>query len=261
MKSLRKVSQILDCFSPHQPRLSLKAIAGRTGLPKTTVHRLVKGLQEAGLMVQDGNRDAYRLGLRFLSLGGVVLSDLDVPRHARKPAGTLMNQSGESVHICVFDGQNVVSIDRHEMADSTNEVIRLEREPPYCTGTGKAILAALSDKTVLSLLTDAPSRYTPNTITHRAELMRELAVTRSRGYSIDDEERQTGIRCVGAPIRHRDKVVGAISVTGPKERFPKARIPILAELVMAAAATISLSIENGKSVVGARPLPAEPRQG
>lgn len=245
MKSLVKISHVLDCFTPEEPRLGLQTIAKRTGLPKTTVHRLLASLREIGLVVQDGNRDVYRLGLRLLSLGGTVLSDLDVPRHARRPAGMLMKQSGEAVHVCVFDGRNVVSIDRHEMRDTSNEIIRLEREPPYCTGTGKAILAALPEEVVRDLLPEALERFGPNTITDPAELMPELTLTRSRGYSIDDEERQAGIRCIGAAIRHRKKIVGAISVTGPKERFPDARLPILAELVMATAAGISLSIENG----------------
>lgn len=245
MKSLQKISLVLDCFTPEEPRLGLKTIADKTGFPKTTVHRLLTSLKDIGLVVQDGNRDTYRLGLRFLSLGGTVLSDMDVPRHARKVAAKLMNQSGESVHVCVFDGQNVVSIDRHEMAESRNEIIKLEREPPYCTGTGKAVLAALSDDEARTLLTETRQQYTSSTITDQAKLLQELAITRSRGYSIDDEERQPGIRCVGAAIRHRTRVVGAISVTGPKDRFPTARIPILADLVMAAAATIGLSIENG----------------
>ncbi len=245
MKSLNKVSQVLDCFTAETPRLSLQAVADRTGLPKATVHRLLASLKDIELIVQDGNRDTYRLGLRLLSLGGIVLSDMDVPQHSRKPAAHLMNQSGEAVHVCVFDGQNVVSIDRHEMAAGTNEIIRLEREPAYCTGTGKAILAGLSDNTIHRLLSDPLKAFTPNTLTQKVLLTEELERTRARGYSIDNEERQLGIRCVGAAIRHHKKIVGAISVTGPKARFPEGRIKILADLVMAAAATISLSIENG----------------
>ena len=245
MKSLRKISLVLDCFRPDEPRLGLQSIADQTGLPKTTVHRLLASLREIGLIVQDSNRDDYRLGLRLLSLGGIVLADLDVPRHAREPAALLMNQIGESVHVCVFDGQNVVSVDRHEMAEGSNEIITLEREPSYCTGTGKAILAALSDDLAKALLTDPPERFTSNTLTDQKKLMQDLAGIRLRGYSIDNEERQLGVRCIGAAIRHRNKVVGAISITGPKERFPEARISILADLVMATAARISLSIENG----------------
>ena len=244
MKSLQKISLIIDCFSIEQPRLGLQAIADRTGLPKTTAHRLLAGLRDAGLIVQDDNRDDYRLGLRFVPLSGIVLSDLDVPKHARRPAATLMNQSGEAVHICVFDGQNVVSIDRHEMANDSNEIIRLEREPAYCTGTGKAVMAALTDDKVCDILPERMEAYTETTITDRDALLQDLAAIRRRGYSFDNEERQPGIRCIGAAILNRRQVVGAISVTGPKDRLPQSRLPVLAGLVMATAARISAAIEN-----------------
>ena len=244
MKSLRKVSLVLSCFSADHPRLSLQAIADHTCLPKTTVHRILASLREIDFIVQDDNRDDYRLGLRFLPLSGIVLSDLDVPKHARRPAAILMNQCGESVHVCVFDGRNVISIDRHEMAEDSNEIIRLEREPAYCTGTGKAVLAALPEETVRRILPDKMESYTSTTITDPELLVQELAATRKRGYSIDNEERQPGVRCIGAAIRNRRQVVGAISVTGPAGRLPPSRIPVLAGLAMATAARISASIEN-----------------
>lgn len=78
MKSFHKMARVLDCFSAEEPRLGLSAIADRTGLPKTTVHRLLAGLKDIGVVVQVGNRDTYRLGLRLLALGSVVLSDLAV---------------------------------------------------------------------------------------------------------------------------------------------------------------------------------------
>lgn len=245
MKSLLKVSQVLDCFSAEEPRLGLNDIAEKTALPRTTVHRVLSSLKEIGLIVQDRNRDDYRLGLRFLAIGGIILSDLDVPRHAREPAAALMHQTGEAVHICVFDGVNVVSIDRHEMDGSRNEIVRQEREPPYCTGTGKAILAALPPEKARKLVAREWQKFTGNTITQEERLFSELAIIRARGYSVDDEERQYGIRCVGAAIRHQGRVVGAISVTGPKQRFQESRIPVLADLVTATAARIGLSIEQG----------------
>jgi DNA-binding IclR family transcriptional regulator len=90
-----------------------------------------------------------------------------------------------------------------------------------------------------------PEPFTPNTIIQQADLLRELTLIRSRGYALDNEERQPGIRCVGAASRHRGNVIGAITATGPMTRFPKPRIPDLAELVMSTAARITASIENG----------------
>ena len=75
-------------------------------------------------------------------------------------------------------------------------------------------------------------------------MRRDLAVCRARGYAVDDEERNPDVRCVGAPIRRHGQVVGAISVTGPAPRFPDARLPVLAEMVMATAAKIGLNLER-----------------
>ena len=249
MKSLRKTSAVLDCFTREDRRLTLAQIAERTGLPKTSVHRQLAALREIGFLVQDGRRDAYRLGFRLLALGGVVLADIDLMRHARLPAETLANQSGEAVHICVFDGRNVVSIERREMEGASNEIVRIEREPPHCTSTGKAILSALGEAEADRLLADLPAegalpRFGPNTLTDRTRLRRDLTICRARGYAVDDEERNPGVRCVGAPIRRHGQVVGAISVTGPAARFPDARLPVLAEMVMATAAKIGLNLER-----------------
>lgn len=249
MKSLRKTSAVLDCFTRETSRLTLAEIAERTGLPKTTVHRQLAALREIGFLVQDGRRDTYRLGFRLLALGGVVLADVDLMRHAGEPAGILAGQSGEAVHICVFDGRNVVSIERREMEGARNEIVRIEREPPHCTSTGKAILSTLDGTARDRLIADLTGggdlpRFGPNTITDRSRLARELDACRARGYAVDDEERNPGVRCVGAPIRRHGTVVGAISVTGPAARFPGARLPVLAEMVMATAARIGLNLER-----------------
>jgi DNA-binding IclR family transcriptional regulator len=245
MKSLRKISEVLDCFTKVEPRISLNIISEKTGFPKSTVHRLLKSLKDIGFIIQDSSRDLYRLGDRILNLSGIVLSDLDLPRHSRSPAIRLMNQSGEAVHVCVFDGQNVISVDRHDMGKNTNEIVKIESEPPYCTGTGKAILACLSDKHVRDLIGQNLEKYTTKTITDLGQMIEELDLIRSRGFAIDNEERQYGIKCVSVAIYHKSKVIGAISVTGAKERFSESRIIILADLVKDAAYFISQSLETG----------------
>ena len=245
MKSLRKISEVLDCFTKVEPRISLNIISEKTGFPKSTVHRLLKSLKDIGFIIQDSSRDLYRLGDRILNLSGIVLSDLDLPRHSRSPAIRLMNQSGEAVHVCVFDGQNVISVDRHDMGKNTNEIVKIESEPPYCTGTGKAILACLSDKHVRDLIGQNLEKYTSKTMTDLSQMIEELDLIRSRGFAIDNEERQYGIKCVSVAIYHKSKVIGAISVTGAKERFSESRIIILADLVKDAAYFISQSLETG----------------
>lgn len=239
MKSLTKVTEILDCFSRRQPTLSLAEIAERTGQPKGTTHRLLSALKDAGFVRQDGNRRHYRLGLRLFRLGALMAADLDLLRVGGPHAARLADTSGETAHLCLFDGTDVVSIDRREMHRTLNEVTVIEREPPHCTSTGKAILAFLPDDAVERVIAEGLRRFAPNTITDPVRLREDLAAIRVRGYSIDDEERQPGIRCVGAPIRdRRGAVVGSVSATGPAGRFPDSRIPVLAELVVATAGAI-----------------------
>jgi len=238
MKSLHKAVAILDCFSRHEPALPLGEIARRLGLPKPTAHRLLGALRDAGLIAQDGSR--YRLGLKLVALGSIVLADLDLFHLARPHAERLANQSGETAHLCAFDGINVMSIDRQEMQKRRNEQVLIEREPPHCTGTGKAILAFQPESVIQRILAAGLERFTEHTIIEPEALRAELSAVRERGYALDREERQYGVRCVGAPIRGADgQVVGAISATGPAERFPATRVPILAEMVTATARAIS----------------------
>jgi DNA-binding IclR family transcriptional regulator len=243
MKSLHKAVAVLDGFSRAEPSMTLGAIAQRLDLPKATAHRLLAALRDAGLVVQDGTRDRYRLGLKLVALGNVVLSDLALFHVAGPHAERLVNQSGETAHLCAFDGFNVMSIDRREMQPARNELVTIEREPPHCTSTGKAILAFQPGAVVDRVIAEGLEAFTGNTITTAEALREDLDQTRGRGYALDLEERQYGIRCVGAPIRGPDgAVIGAISATGPAERLPTNRLPILAEMVIATARSISESL-------------------
>lgn len=245
MKSLHKAIAVLDCFSRAEPSLTLGAIAARLGLPKPTAHRLLAGLREAGLVVQDGAWDRYRLGLRLVALGNVVLSDLALFHAAGPHAERLVNQSGETAHLCAFDGLNVMSIDRREMQPARNELVTIEREPPHSTSTGKAILAFQSDAVLDRVIAGGLQAFTDHTLCTAEALRADLARVRERGYALDLEERQYGTRCVGAPIRGPDgSVIGSISATGPAERLPDSRLPILAEMVTGTARAISEALSR-----------------
>ena len=170
----------------------------------------------------------------------MALSDLALFHIARPHAERLANQSGEAAHLCAFDGSNVVSIDRREMQPARNEQVTIEREPPHCTGTGKAILALLPEDVVEQIIAGGLERFTANTITDPDALRAELALVRERGYALDLEERQYGIRCVAAPIRDAggaDRCGDAADAV--LARFPEGRIATLAELVTATARAIS----------------------
>jgi DNA-binding IclR family transcriptional regulator len=241
VNAVGKVGRLLACFSSHDRSLTLTALQARTGFPKATTHRLLSSLKELGFIEQDRDRDRYRLGLKLFELGSLYLANLDLHRVAQPLTDRLSKLSGEAVHLCIFDGQLAVFVNRKELESGPHSLIMtIEGAPAYCTGVGKAILAFQDEATIDRVVAAGLKPFTASTIVDADALRSDLAKTRDRGFSIDNCEHQTNVRCVAAPIRNASGAVFAsISVTGPPERMSDARLPVLAELVVETADTIS----------------------
>jgi DNA-binding IclR family transcriptional regulator len=241
LKSMHKLMAVLDCFSRYDRALTLSEISERTRMPRTTVHRLVTSLREAKLLEQDKERDRYRMGIRLFELGSVVLANLDIHREARPLLERLTALTGDSVHLCVFDGTNMVIIEHREPGGSSvNWTTTLSISPSYCTGVGKAALAFQDESTIERVIQQGLLPYTSRTITDPDALRAELAETRRRGYAIDNGEHQPSVRCVAAPVYNAaGRVFAALSLTGPMSKVTPERVPQLAEIVVPSAAQLS----------------------
>lgn len=239
LKSLTKVSRVLDCFSTSQRALSLAEICARTGYPRSTTHRLLTAMREVGFIEQDRERDFYRLGLRLFELGNIVLANLELHREGRAIVDALHRLTGHAVHLAVFDGLRAVVIQRTEAEPMLSNTM-VENSPAHCTSVGKAILAFQPDDIVRRVIAAGLERFTETTITDPAALEAELALTRARGYAVDDGEHQPGLRCVGAPIRNQAGAVFAgISVSAPAWQLPVAEVDELNKVVIYHANLIS----------------------
>jgi DNA-binding IclR family transcriptional regulator len=236
--------EVLEAFSSTDPELSVVEIARRTGLPRTTVHRIVDSLRTVGFLEQDASRDHYRLGLKLFELGGSALMNLPLYREAPPFVDTLAKLTGEAVHLCIFDGAQMVFVTRHnQMAGPHNTAVLMEASPCHSTGVGKAALAFQSEATVERVIRAGLPRFTPNTIIEPKRLRSELAAIRERGYSIDDCEHEPDLRCVAAPIRNSaGRVFAAISATGPSRRVTLERVPELARAVTTHAELLSVRL-------------------
>jgi DNA-binding IclR family transcriptional regulator len=244
LKSLRRTIRVLECFSIREPRLSLSDIARRVGLPASTTHRILSTLRGTGFVEQDGERDQYRLGLKLLELGSVVLATMELHREAAPFLEALARATGETVHLGVFDGSQVVSIEKMESTHglATNVTIG-KGAPAYCTGVGKALLAHQPPAVLDHVCRLGLRRYTARTLTDPRRLRKELERVRARGYAVDDEEHDVGVRCVAAPIRnYTGAVIASLSVSGPATRITPEAIPGLAERVKEAAGKLSLQL-------------------
>lgn len=244
LKSLAKVVRVLDVFSTVERALSLAEICQRTGYPKSTTHRLLASMRACGLLDQDRERDRYRLGMKLFELGNVVLANMDLHREARPFLDALTRQTGQAVHLAVFDGHRAIVIHRADASpDKGQAATTIEQAPVHCTGVGKAILAFQPEPVMARVLAAGLPRYADATITDPDRLRADLATTRLRGYALDDGEHQPGLRCVGAPIRDQSgRVTAAVSITGPAWRLPLSEIDSLAKVVMHSARAISLAL-------------------
>ena len=241
LKTLRKSIRVVECFSIQDPRLSLSEIARRVGLPPSTTHRIVATLREEGILEQNGAGELYRLGLKMFELGSVVLATMELHREAAPFVEELARETGEAVHMGVFNGTEVVSIEKMDSAYGLTPVITIGKgAPAYCTGVGKALLAYQPDTVIERICTMGLPRHTPTTITDSATLREELAKVRTLGYAVDDAELHPDVRCVAAPVRdHTGRVVASLSVSGLATRITKEATPALADKVRLVAAKLS----------------------
>lgn len=244
IQSIAKMREILGCFSTVDRHLSLAQIASRSGLPRPTAHRMLSALREIGFIDQDARNGSYSLGIGLFELGSLALSNMDLLREAKPFMDKLSRLAGESAHLGVFTGYEVIVVEREEPTERVSRGMQpSESSPAYCTGVGKALLAFQKPEVIERIIDGGLKAYTNNTITAPDRLRQEMAEIRSRGYAIDDCEHELWVRCVAAPIRNASgHVFAAVSVTGSADRMTNKKLGDLAPLVVQTADTISRQI-------------------
>lgn len=244
VQSVDRAAQILKCFSESRPELRLTEISSKLGLNKSTVHGIITTLKYHGLIDQDEKTQKYRLGTYLMKLGDLVSNSIDIVYIARPYIEDICNQVEETVHLGTLDNLEIVYIDKIESTQSMRiSTYRGARNPAYCTGIGKAMMAYLNREFLNNVLPEKLTRYTPNTICSKEELLKELDKIRETGFAFDNEERSVGLFCVAVPIfNHLGKVNYALSVSGPKVRMNGAKIERTKRLLKKAADEISHKI-------------------
>lgn len=209
---IERMTLILDAFAPATPVLTLHDLVERTGLPRSTVHRILDQMIRLRWLAHSPG--GYRLGLRTLELGGLAAGHNEL----RAVIGPLLHEHCQRTasvgHLGVLDGRDVVYLDKTGGRSSAAVPTRVGgRLPAHSTALGKALLASLDPGVVETSLHERLPRLTPRTIGDRLELHRELARIRSRqGVAVDNEETVTGIGCIAVPVRRRGVAVAALSL-------------------------------------------------
>jgi DNA-binding IclR family transcriptional regulator len=212
-----RISLVLDAFEG-PGRLTLAQIVRRTGLPRSSAHRMLERLVQLRWLRRSG-RD-YELGMRLVELGSLAVHQDRLVRAAAPLLGELHRATGLVVHLAVLDGPDVVYLDK--VGDRALGAIPTRvggRQPAHCTAVGKAILAYCDQDACQNAYADLRVRKTKYSISTSSQLAAELAKVRSHGVAFEREEGLLGFGCVAAPIGGPGEAVVAVSVCGPMNRM------------------------------------------
>ena len=235
----------LEILANREGECSLVDLCKEMKLHKSTVHRLAMVLEQHRLVDKNPDTGRYRLGLRLFEFGSKAIAALDLRGRARPYLDRLQRQFAETVFFCILDDDQVFYMEKVESQQSVRTACTVgSRAPAYCTAVGKAMLAELGEPEVGDIIRRwGLKAVTAKTITTPTALRSELRAVRARGYAIDDEEKEDGLRCVSAAVRgHSGKLFAAMSVSGPAFRMTKERIPEVGQAVMRAANELSAEL-------------------
>jgi IclR family transcriptional regulator, KDG regulon repressor len=219
--TIHKAMTVLRAFSPESPAMSVRQVAEKIKVPKSTVHRLLMVLQNENLIELDPDTGNYQLGYELVVLAGYLLRSKNI----RSIALPYMRELGERWHetVCldVMRGIDIIITEQvpgqHFLQTGGTFA---SRQPAHCTSTGKVLLAYAGREYVESHLPEVLFAYTKKTITSRDNLLIELARIKGQGYAVANGEYGDMVTACAAPIHHRTgEVIAAISISGLMQRM------------------------------------------
>ena len=240
VQSVDRALLLLEVLAQGGGRLPISELSARSGLSLGTAHRLLASLAARGYVRQDADR-RYALGTALLPLGDAatrLLGSWALPYLCQ-----LAERCGETANLAVLEDDHVIYVaqapGRHRMRMFT-EVGR--RVLPHSTAVGKVLLAWQDPDHVRRVLArlGLPGR-TPHTLTTLADVREELAVVRRRGWAVDDEEEEVGVRCMAVPVGPGEQAVAAVSVSAPASRLSAGQ-PDVVDALQQIAGQLALSL-------------------
>lgn len=243
--TLGKAMDVVEIIASSTAPLRFTDLLALSDQPRGTLHRQVMNLVEEGLL-SVGRDQTYELGLRFLRFASKSWSRNRFREIAEPVIRKLHDATGETVHLGVLNGSEVIYLDKVESRQTVRMYSQIgNASPTYCTGVGKAALSTLEDTRVRALLVRVNFiKHTPTTLDGIDALVAQLHDIRRDGVAYDREEHEPGIHCVAAPVCSRDGMLaGGVSVTAPAFRVSMTQLQDWSVLVRETARELSDAIE------------------
>ncbi|GHE02948.1 IclR family transcriptional regulator [Defluviimonas sp. 20V17] len=247
IKSLDRAMEVFEYLSEAQGK-PLTMLADEMGQSPATVYRILVTLEGHRLVEFDHEEQVWHIGTGAFVIGARYLRRTSLVDRARPIMRKLMEATGETANLGIEREAAVLFLSQVE----THANIRAffppgTLSPMHASGIGKALLAHMDEDRLDRLLarTDLQA-FTEHSITDRSALKEDLKTIRARGFSVDNEEKNLGMRCIAAPVFDMNKeAVAGISVSGPTHRVDEAEIERLSSAVIGAAHQLTLAIGGG----------------
>jgi IclR family transcriptional regulator, KDG regulon repressor len=245
VQSLTRALGILETLATSSDGLGISELSRKVRLPASTIHRLLSTLGRNGYVIQLDN-EKYRLGHKLIEIGRNFLDSSHLTKIIRPYLEEASRETGETANLVILDKDEALYLDKVE----SSRILRVfsmigSRAPLYCTASGKVLLAGFPEEQLRRYLRNTKLKaLTPNTITSPAALRNELGTAMARGYAYDLEECELGARCAAVPVMGlRDRILGAISISGPAVRLPKRKLDKAVRYLLEASAEVSARIK------------------
>ncbi len=230
VQALDRAFAVLDLLGESETPLGLAQVAASLQLHKSTAHRFLMVLERHRMVERTAN-GKFRLGLRLFDFGNRAIEQYDLRDRAQPHLRRLVAETEETAHLALLEAARVIYIDKIEPTRAVRMITRIgASNPVHCTSVGKAILAFLPPERSAEILRRVRfERMTTRTIASMEALRTELDKTRRRGYAVDDEELEEGLRCIAVPVLDAQRLpVAAVSVSGPSFRVTAQKLPAIA---------------------------------
>jgi IclR family pca regulon transcriptional regulator len=219
--------EVLRCFDREHPTLSLGDVARKLGWGRTEPFRFLHTLESLGYLHRDPATKRYELAPKVLEIGFAALANLQLPELAQPFLERLRDATNASAHIGILDGKDVVYVGRAASRAILRSTIHVgSRLPAHATAIGKTLLAGKSAAELDAWLAEHElTRYTAHTLADARALRAELARIAERGYALSNQEFESGIRSVAAPVRDaHGATIAALNVSAPADALAAANV-------------------------------------
>lgn len=244
-RSVSRALDVLEQFLLEDHEIGLTELSRRLKLPKNNIFRLLATLQLRNYVSKDPVTERYQLGFMTVELAQKALQQRGLGG-ARTVMERLVRECNETTCVSIMSDYSVINLDSVECDHNLRVMPALGVQlPAYCTAPGKSFMAHFADEAIAKYTSNNKfEKHTPHTITDAESWKDQLREIARQGYAVESEELNLGVTSVGAPIRdYTSRVIGAVSMLGPSQRFHRERIEQeLVPLLKQGAADISAAL-------------------